>query len=72
LTVGGCGILLLTKLGGYLFDKWTAGAPFYIMALLNLIALFTAIVVIVIDRTHPKIQLDDLEEEPLLHESDIS
>jgi hypothetical protein len=59
-------------LGGFLFDTWTAGAPFYIMALLNLIALFTAIVIIVIDRTHPKTQLDDLEEEPLLHESDIS
>jgi F0F1-type ATP synthase assembly protein I len=72
LTVGGCGILLLTKLGGYLFDKWTAGAPFFIMALLNLIALFATIIVILIDRSHPKAQLDDAEEEPLLQDPESS
>ena len=37
---GGAGILLLTKLGGFLFDKHH-GAPFYLMALFNLI-LFAA------------------------------
>jgi predicted MFS family arabinose efflux permease len=66
LIVGGCGILLLTKLGGYLFDKWTAGAPFYIMALLNIVAFIAAIVVILIDRATPKIQLGDDIDEPLL------
>jgi F0F1-type ATP synthase assembly protein I len=66
LIVGGCGILLLTKLGGYLFDQWTAGAPFYIMAILNLIAFIAAIIVILIDRATPKIQLGDENEEPLL------
>ena len=65
LIVGGCGILLLTKLGGYLFDIWTAGAPFYIMALLNIIALVVAIIVILIDRTGPKRHLNH-EEDPLL------
>ncbi|KAL2164036.1 hypothetical protein VTH06DRAFT_3250 [Thermothelomyces fergusii] len=32
---GAAAILLLTKLGGYLFDVWSPGAPFYLMALFN-------------------------------------
>lgn len=32
---GGAAILLLTKLGGYLFDKLSNGAPFYMMAIFN-------------------------------------
>lgn len=32
---GGAAILLLTKVGGYLFDKVGGGAPFYMMALFN-------------------------------------
>jgi len=36
---GGAAILLLTKLGGYLFDSWTMGAPFYMMAIFNCIML---------------------------------
>ncbi|SPN98353.1 related to MFS transporter [Cephalotrichum gorgonifer] len=32
---GGAAILLLTKLGGYLFDSVGGGAPFYMMALFN-------------------------------------
>lgn len=32
---GGAAILLLTKLGGYLFDSWDSGAPFYLMAVFN-------------------------------------
>lgn len=40
--VGGAGILLLTKLGGYLFDKVSPGAPFYMMALFNAILLAVA------------------------------
>ncbi|KAL2270460.1 hypothetical protein VTJ83DRAFT_2644 [Remersonia thermophila] len=32
---GGAAILLLTKLGGYLFDAWSRGAPFYLMAAFN-------------------------------------
>jgi len=63
---GGCGILLLTKLGGFLFDSWTAGAPFYIMALLNIVALLAAVVVILVDRSKPKIRLPDDDEDPLL------
>lgn len=34
---GGAGILILTKLGGLLFDKSSTGAPFYIMAIFNAI-----------------------------------
>ncbi|KZF24988.1 MFS general substrate transporter [Xylona heveae TC161] len=33
--VGGAGILLLTKLGGFLFDKVTPGAPFFMLAIFN-------------------------------------
>jgi hypothetical protein len=32
---GGAAILLLTKLGGYLFDNLSRGAPFYMMAIFN-------------------------------------
>lgn len=40
---GGAGILLLTKLGGYLFDKVSFGAPFYIMAVFNVVLLVACI-----------------------------
>ena len=40
---GGAGILLLTKLGGYLFDKLSFGAPLYILALFNGILLMTGL-----------------------------
>ena len=40
---GGAAILLLTKLGGYLFDTWSNGAPFYMMAGFNGILLVTAV-----------------------------
>ncbi|KAH7162329.1 hypothetical protein B0J13DRAFT_591555 [Dactylonectria estremocensis] len=36
---GGIAILLLTKLGGYLFDKLSHGAPFYMMAIFNAVLL---------------------------------
>ncbi|RMZ04606.1 hypothetical protein D0862_05254 [Hortaea werneckii] len=42
---GGAGILLLTKLGGALFDSWTAGAPFFMLALFNGV-LFVAVAVV--------------------------
>ena len=36
---GGAGILLLTKLGGYLFDRMSPAAPFYILAIFNCVLL---------------------------------
>lgn len=36
---GGAAILLLTKLGGYLFDSLSTGAPFYMMAVFNAVML---------------------------------
>jgi MFS family permease len=36
---GGFAILLLTKLGGYLFDRLSNGAPFYMMAVFNAVLL---------------------------------
>ncbi|KAI9678817.1 MAG: hypothetical protein M1817_005876 [Caeruleum heppii] len=41
---GGAGILLLTKLGGYLFDSLSRGAPFYMLALFNGVLLVAGIV----------------------------
>lgn len=40
---GGAAILLLTKLGGYLFDKWSTGAPFYVMAVFNGVLLLASL-----------------------------
>lgn len=40
---GGAGILLLTKLGGFLFDKLSPGAPFYMLAMFNGLLLFAGI-----------------------------
>jgi hypothetical protein len=40
---GGAAILMLTKLGGYLFDNLSTGAPFYMMAIFNAILLVIGI-----------------------------
>ncbi|KAK4155181.1 hypothetical protein C8A00DRAFT_13778 [Chaetomidium leptoderma] len=40
---GGAAILLLTKLGGYLFDSWSTGAPFYLMAGFNAVLLLASL-----------------------------
>jgi hypothetical protein len=45
---GGAGILLLTKLGGHLFDKVSFGGPFYIMAAFNAILMFACILISII------------------------
>lgn len=42
---GGAAILLLTKMGGYLFDAWDAGAPFYMMAAFNGVLLVMSIAI---------------------------
>jgi MFS family permease len=47
---GGVGILLLTKLGGILFDKTSTGAPFYMLAVFNAILLFGVVGVFVVQR----------------------
>ncbi|KAJ9630709.1 hypothetical protein H2203_001233 [Taxawa tesnikishii (nom. ined.)] len=44
---GGAGILLLTKLGGKLFDTTTPGAPFFILAGFNALLLFAVAAVMV-------------------------
>jgi MFS family permease len=40
---GGAGILILTKIGGLLFDRVSFGAPFYIMAIFNGLLLLVCI-----------------------------
>lgn len=42
---GGAAILLLTKLGGYLFDSWSTGAPFYLMAVFNGVLLLASVAI---------------------------
>jgi hypothetical protein len=42
---GGAAILLLTKMGGYLFDVWSTGAPFYLMAIFNGVLLLASIAI---------------------------
>ncbi|OTA95841.1 hypothetical protein M434DRAFT_393489 [Hypoxylon sp. CO27-5] len=42
---GGAAILLLTKLGGYLFDATSHGAPFYMMAIFNAALLVASIAI---------------------------
>jgi len=49
---GGASILILTKLGGALFDNTSVGAPFYIMAAFNSI-LFCASAIIGLKKTSP-------------------
>ena len=41
---GGLGILLLTKLGGYLFDSASPVAPFYVLSIFNALLLVSGIV----------------------------
>jgi hypothetical protein len=40
---GGAGILLLTKLGGFMFDKVDVGTPFFMMAGFNAVLFITAV-----------------------------
>lgn len=40
---GGTAILLLAKLGGYLFDSLSTGAPFYMMAIFNALLLVVSL-----------------------------
>ncbi|KAL7626606.1 hypothetical protein AAE478_003378 [Parahypoxylon ruwenzoriense] len=42
---GGAAILLLTKLGGYLFDVAAPGAPFYMMAVFNAVLMLAALAI---------------------------
>ncbi|KAG9589363.1 major facilitator superfamily MFS-1, partial [Aureobasidium melanogenum] len=55
---GGIGILLLTKLGGVLFDKTSTGAPFYMLAAFNAVLLLAVIVVFVVQRVR-KVTVSD-------------
>lgn len=50
---GGAGILLLTKLGGLLFDVLSSGTPFYIMAGFNGLVLVTGIACGIMNHVRP-------------------
>ncbi|KAF0701352.1 Aste57867_8133 [Aphanomyces stellatus] len=62
---GTIGIMIASKLGGYLFDAWTSTAPFFVMAVGNVIAVVAAVVVIVQDYAAVKHRVKD-EATPLL------
>lgn len=47
---GGAGILLLTKLGGFMFDAKSPGAPFYLLAGFNALLLCAVVVVTLVVR----------------------
>lgn len=49
---GGIGILVLTKAGGLLFDKWSNLAPFYILALFNFLLLLVGVILVVFERRY--------------------
>ena len=46
---GALGILISTKLGGYLFDEWTESAPFFLIAVGHAISTFVALIIIISD-----------------------
>lgn len=46
---GAIGILVNTKLGGYLFDAWTEGAPFFLMAVGHALCTILAVGVTTMD-----------------------
>ncbi|OQD77213.1 hypothetical protein PENDEC_c003G01770 [Penicillium decumbens] len=54
---GGAGILLLTKVGGLLFDVLSSGTPFYIMAGFNGILLATGILCGVMNHVSPAMEV---------------
>lgn len=55
---GGAGILILTKLGGLLFDVVSSGAPFYIMAGFNGTLLLAGIIGGLVSRSRKYISLE--------------
>ncbi|KAJ5899875.1 hypothetical protein N7495_004619 [Penicillium taxi] len=56
---GGAGILLLTKLGGWLFDTWSSGTPFYIMAIFNAVLLAVGIACGILNHVTPSLKVSD-------------
>jgi hypothetical protein len=54
---GGAGILLLTKLGGKLFDQISPGAPFYIMAAFNGVLLMIGILAGILNQVAPVMEV---------------
>lgn len=47
---GAIGILLATKVGGWLFDHWMPGAPFVVIGIVNGLIMLAAIVLLVMQR----------------------
>ncbi|GAB7354377.1 hypothetical protein MBLNU459_g4880t1 [Dothideomycetes sp. NU459] len=59
---GGAGILLLTKLGGFLFDKKSSGAPFYMLAGFNGLLLFAVTTVTIVQCLRRQYQNKDPDD----------
>ena len=58
---GGAGILLLTKLGGFLFDVQSPAAPFYMLSLFNLSLLIVGVLCIVFEVLRARAGLASME-----------
>lgn len=50
---GAIGILLATKIGGWVFDAWMPGGPFVITGLLNGLVMLAALAVMAAGRHRP-------------------
>ncbi|KAL1925633.1 uncharacterized protein VTP21DRAFT_516 [Calcarisporiella thermophila] len=70
--MGGIGILVISKLGGHLFDSWTPGAPFIIMGIMHAIVAIFGFIVEIISRKRKGHQLDaSPNEDGLQKDTDI-
>ena len=58
---GALGVLFNTKLGGYLFDTWREGAPFFLIAIGHLIACILSFILLCIDFVSNRYKKDEIE-----------
>lgn len=56
---GAIGVLLATKVGGWLFDAWMPGAPFIVTGAINAIVVIAALGLIWAGVAHPPVAADD-------------
>ncbi|OLL23811.1 hypothetical protein NEOLI_003370, partial [Neolecta irregularis DAH-3] len=61
--IGGCGIIVVTKVGGVLFDRIGSGAPFFVMAALNGAALLVTLSIFLKEYTQTREQIKMNREE---------
>ena len=60
---GALGILFNTKLGGYLFDTWNPGAPFFLMGIAHVFVVVLVLIVVVVDYLEKQKGFDFVDRE---------